>query len=161
MKSEDVSSESWEIHYDTITDPSQVQVYQAIVGDTDGERTPSLLSGSQYLKDNRILPRGYDKAAVAADPNRNPTFGTFGAAEADSDFNSGADTVTYRAQVPAGGDYQVLVELRYQPLAFGHLQELFLKSDRLDVMDMFRTIYDATELRDEIIATATSRLDAN
>ena len=159
--SEDVSAESWETHYDTITDPSQVQVYQAIVGDIHGDRTPSLLSGSQYLKDNRLLPRGYDKVAVAADPAGNPTFGTFGAAETDADFNSGLDTVTYRARVPAGGDYRVLVELRYQPLAYGHLQELFLKSDRLDVMDMFRTIYDATELRDEVIATATSRLDAN
>jgi len=66
----------------------------------------------------------------------------------------------YRPRVPAGRDYQVLVELRYQPMAYGHLQELFLKSDRLDVMDMFRTIYDATELRDEVIGTDTVRFDA-
>ncbi len=159
--SEDTSSESWETHYDVITDPSQVQVYQAVVGNSDGDRTASLLNGNHYLKDNRILPKGYDKTAVAGDPNRLPSFGTFGAAMQDNNFNSGFDTVTYRAKVPAGGDYRVLVELRYQPLAYGHLQELFLKSDRLDVMDMFRTIYDATELRDEVIATGTARLDAN
>lgn len=158
--SEDTNAHSWELHYDVITDPSQVQVYQAVVGNSDGDRTASLLNGNHYLKDNRILPKGYDKAAVAADPNRLPSFGTFGAAENDDDFVGGSDAVTYKARVPAGSDYQVLVELRYQPLAYGHLQELFLKSDRLDVMDMFRTIYDATELRDEVIGTASTRFDA-
>ena len=158
--SEDTNSHSWELHYDVITDPSQVQVYQAVVGNSDGDRTASLVNGNHYLKDNRILPKGYDKAAVANGNDQLPSFGTFGAALDDNDFDGGSDTVTYRPRVPAGRDYQVLVELRYQPMAYGHLQELFLKSDRLDVMDMFRTIYDATELRDEVIGTDTVRFDA-
>ncbi len=158
--SEDTNAHSWELHYDVITDQSQVQVYQAVVGNSDGDRTPSLINGNHYLKDNRILPKGYDKAAVANGAAQLPSFGTFGEAANDNDFDGGTDTITYKARVPAGADYRVLVELRYQPMAYGHLQELFLKSDRLDVMDMFRTIYDATELRDEVIATKTVLLDA-
>lgn len=159
--SEDVNPDSFEVHYDEITDASQVQVYQAVVGNSDGDRTHSLLNGDRYLKDNRILPKGYSKAAVQADPNRVASFGTFGAAMADDDFDNGGDKVRYRIRVPAGGNYRVLAELRYQPLAYGHIQQLFLKSDRIDAMDRFRTIYDAQELRDEVIATSIEDVPAN
>lgn len=152
---EDVNPKNHEVHYDLITDASQVQVYQAVVGNSDNERTGSLLNGDKYLKDNRIVPKGYDKFAVAADPTVLDSFGTFGAAMNDEDFNDGEDTVSYKVRVPQGtGDtWQVLVELRYQPLAYGHLQEVFAKGERLDAVDMFRTIYERTALRDEVIAT--------
>jgi len=156
--SEDVNPDSHEVHYDLITDASQVQVYQSVVGDANNERTGSLLDGDRYLKDNRIVPTGFDKVAVANDPNVLDSFGVFGAAMDDDDFDSGSDTVTYRVPVPAGGDYRVLVELRYQPMAYGHLQTVFAKSERIDVIDMFRTIYENTTLHDETIATAVTTI---
>jgi len=154
--SEDVNPKSHEVHYDRITDASQVQVYQSVVGDNDNQRTSSLLAGDRYLKDNRIVPKGFDKQAVAADPTVLDSFGTFGAAMQDEDFDSGRDTVSYQVRVPAGGDYRVLVELRYQPLAYGHLQEVFAKSGDIDVIDKFRTVYESTSLRAETIATAVA-----
>ena len=155
---EDVDPSAYEPHYDVITRESEVQVYQSVVARPDGSRTESLLDADRYLKDNRLLPKGFFKAEAIDNPATVESFGTFGAALADDDFDAGADTVGYRIAVPRGGAYRVLVELRYQPFAYGHLQKLFLKGDRLDPMDAFRTIYDNTVLRDEVLATATSDL---
>lgn len=155
---EDVDPSALEPHYDVITRESQVQVYQSVVGRPDGSRTQSLLDADRFLKDNRLLPKGFFKAEALDNPATVASFGTFGAALDDDDFDAGFDTVGYRIAVPRGASYRVLVELRYQPLAYGHLQELFLKGDRLDAMDAFRTIYDNTVLRDEVIATVSEDL---
>lgn len=153
--SEDVNPASWEQHYDVITSETQVQVYQSIVGDSNNERTHSLLDGSFYLKDNRLLPSGMNRFAIADDPTLPASFGTFGKAVEDPDFNGGTDTVTYNISVPGTGEYRVSAELRYQPFSYGHLQKLWTQGDRVDQVDMFRTIYDGTTLRDEVIDTAT------
>ena len=156
---EDVNPERWEPHHEIITKSSQVQVYQAIVGKDDGARSHSLLGGDRYLKDNRLLPKGFSKAEAIDNPTLVENFGTFGSALTDDDFDAGGDTVTYKVPVPASGSYRVLAELRYQPLAFGHLQELFLEGDRIDAVDAFRTIYDTIWKEggrlDEVIATAS------
>ena len=153
--SEDANPASWEQHYDVITSPTQVQVYQAIVGDNIGDRTHSLLDGSQYLKDNRLLPSGMNRFAIQDDPSLPASFGTFGKAVEDPNFNGGGDTVTYRLQVGMSDSFTVSAELRYQPFSFGHLKQLFTESDVVDQVDMFRTIYFGTTLRDEVIDTAT------
>ncbi|MFK7892022.1 MAG: hypothetical protein AB8B63_14500 [Granulosicoccus sp.] len=150
---EDVDPFSWEPHYDVITSENQVQVYQSIVGDINNERTHSLLSGTQFLKDNRLTPSGFDKVAVTNDSTLPASFGIFGAAMDDVNFDSGQDVVSYQVPVPEVALYTVSVSLRYQPLNFGHLQYLWTQGDRVDQVDMFRTIYNATELRDEFIDT--------
>lgn len=153
--SEDVDPSVWEQHYDVITSETQVQVYQAIVGNSDDERSHSLLAGTYYLKDNRLLPSGLNRFALASDTALPDTFGTFGKALQDPDFNSGRDTVTYKVPVSGNGVYTVSAELRYQPFSYGHLQKLWIQGDTVDQVDMFRTIYDGTSLRDEVIDTAT------
>jgi len=153
--SEDTSPSSWEQHYDVITSPTQVQVYQSIVGDSTGDRTHSLLDGSQYLKDNRLLPSGAKKHLIQSDTTLPDSFGTFGSALQDANFNDGTDTVTYQVSVDASSEYTVSAELRYQPFSYGHLKQLFTQGDVVDQIDMFRTIYDATTLRDEVIDTDT------
>ena len=153
---EDVNPAVYEPHYDVITDETQVQVYQTIVSDINGNRTHSLLAGSGYLKDNRLLPSGLDKDAIAADTTLPDSFGTFGEALQDDDFNSGNDVVTYQVSLPEGqqgGIFTVVAELRYQPLSYGHLLKLWTQGDRVDAIDNFRTIYENTELRDEFIDT--------
>ncbi len=155
---EDTSPSTWEQHYDVITSETQVQVYQSIVGTIEGERTHSLLDGMQYLKDNRLLPSGANKFTIQNDTTLPDSFGTFGKAIEDPDFNGGTDTVTYRIPVDISGSYTVAAELRYQPFSFGHLKQLFTEGTQIDQVDMFRTIYDATELRDEIIGTATETI---
>jgi len=154
--SEDVNPATWESHYDVITSETQVQVYQAITGDVNGDRTHSLLAAANYLKDNRLTPIGFDKDVVASDTTLPDSFGTFGQAASDNNFNNGRDTVSYRVAVPdelKGQLFTVIAELRYQPLSYGHLIKLWTQGDRVDQVDMFRTIYEATELRDESIAS--------
>lgn len=153
---EDVNPAIWEPHHDVITSERQVQVYQSIVGNSDDERTHSLLNGSFFLKDNRLTPRGFSKRDVTGNPAVAASFGVFGGAMGDDDFDSGRDTVSYRVRVPAAGEYSVRAELRYQPLSFGHLRELFRESDRIDQVDAFRTMYDTTTLRDEVIDAVTT-----
>lgn len=152
--SEDVNPAVYEPHYNVITEETQVQVYQAIVGNVEGNRTHSLLDGSFFLKDNRLTPSGYNKVQVQADTSFPETFGTFGLARSDTNFDNGKDTVGYRLNIPSGV-YTVSVELRYQPFSYGHLQKLWTQGERVDQVDMFRTIYDGTSLRDEVIDTAT------
>ena len=150
--SEDANPNSYEIHYDKITSATQVQVYQAITGDADGNQTHSLLAATQFLKDNRLTPAGFNKNNVPDD------VAVQGVAKTDPDFNNGSDTVTYEMTVAGTAPYTTLVELRYQPFAFGSLMALFAESDEVDQVDMFRTIYDSTTLRDEIIATAVGTI---
>jgi len=146
--SEDANPDSYETHYDMITSASQVQVYQAVTGNSDGDRTHSLLNASHYLKDNRLMPSGFDKATVSAD------IAVAGLAVDDQDFIDGGDTVSY--QMPLGsteGPHTVLIELRYQPMAYGSIADLFTESEAVDQVDMFRTIYDGTDRLDEVITT--------
>lgn len=155
---EDVNPDTYEPHYDIITDSTQVQVYQSIVGDVNDDRTHSLLSGTQFLKDNRLLPNGYDKDAVANSTEFAESFGTFGNAVADANFIGGQDTVSYAlpfSDTLSGSVFTVRAELRYQALNYGHLQKLFTQGDTVDQVDMFRTIYENTDLRDEFIDTDT------
>ncbi len=57
----DIGEGAFELHYRTITGPDQVQVYEAIMVDPKGTVTTGLTSGIRYVKDNRILPKGFDK----------------------------------------------------------------------------------------------------
>ena len=63
----DADRATFEPHYDLITSPDQVQVYEAIMGNNLNEVTYTLLRGADYLKDNRLLPQGFDKATAPSD----------------------------------------------------------------------------------------------
>ena len=82
--------------------------------------TTGLLTAARYGKDNRLLPRGFDKATAGAD------FAVRGAARDDPDFVGGGDRVVYRARLPDGasGPLRIEVELLYQPIAFRWAQNL-------------------------------------
>ncbi|MGE3473521.1 MAG: hypothetical protein AB7O28_24470, partial [Vicinamibacterales bacterium] len=47
----------FEPHYQTIRRPDEVQIYEPILGDSKGAPTTGLVTATQYLKDNRLLPR--------------------------------------------------------------------------------------------------------
>lgn len=145
----DVLTATYEPHYNSITSQDQVQVYEAIMGDSDSSVTHTLLRATHYLKDNRLLPSGFDKAMAPEDIK------VAGLATSDGNFDAAGDLIEFRIPVPAGGSYNILAELKYQPLAFGHLQDLF-KSVKLKEVDEFKTMFDATALKTETIASATT-----
>src|SRR5262249_27458992 len=78
---------AFEPHHRVIEPPDQVQVYESIMVDARGRVTTGLLSAIRYAKDNRLLPRGFDKSAAADD------YAVRGDARDDPDFQGGGDRV--------------------------------------------------------------------
>jgi hypothetical protein len=141
----DTNPAGFEPHYDLITAPDQVQVYESIMGDNNGHVTYTLLRGHHYLKDNRLLPSGFNKANASDDVK------VVGGALTDDDFVDGSDDVTYRiANLPAGS-YSVQADLIYQTVAYGYAQNLFADSDISEVND-FKTMFDASGQKTQTIA---------
>lgn len=135
----DNNQASFEPHYDLITQPDQVQVYEAIMGDNHNQVTYTLLRGMTYLKDNRLLPQGFNKATASSDVK------VVGDALGDSNFVGGSDHVTYRIANLSGANYQIEAELVHQPIAYSFAQDLFNEVDG-EVED-FRTMFNASNLK--------------
>jgi len=109
----DMDGAKYEPHYTEIRSPEQVQIYEAIMADSDGEVTTGLLKAVRYLKDNRLLPRGFDKHTADSD------VAVAGKAFDDADFGGGADRVRYSIDPgSAPGPFSVEAELCYQPIAY-------------------------------------------
>jgi len=139
----------FEAHYNLITSSSQVQIYETIMGNTDDDVTFTLLRSAQYLKDNRLTPKGFDKANVPND------VAVKGQAANDSDFNLGSDEIIYRIPVFVAGELDISVSLNYQTIAHGFLQDLYRDNDLQQVSD-FKTMYDAQSLKHELMVSAQS-----
>jgi len=109
----DQDAARFEPHYTEIRQSSQVQIYESMMGDTAGVPTTGLLKGVRYLKDNRLLPRGFDKARAE------PDTAVVGDALNDADFIDGGDRVRYSIDAAgAQGPYRIAAELRFQPISF-------------------------------------------
>ena len=103
----------FEPHYTEITRPDQVQIYEAIMADPAGKVTTGLLTALRYIKDNRLLPHGFDKRTA------DPDVAVHGEAETDPDFAGGGDTIRYSVAVGGGeAPFQVEAELWYQPIGY-------------------------------------------
>lgn len=109
----------YEPHHATIDDPLQVQIYEAIMAGPEDEVTTGLITAVRYVKDNRILPRGFDPATAPED------IAVQGRAGNDGDFTDGGDRVRYVVAVDeADGPFTVEAELWYQPIAYRWAQNL-------------------------------------
>jgi hypothetical protein len=115
----DADPSSYEPHYLSIDSPEQVQIYEAIMGNTEGQPTTTLLAGAVYLKDNRLLPAGFDKSAVE------PDIAAYGAAAEDADFDSAMDRILYTINLEgAQGPLTLTAELLYQSLGYRWAENL-------------------------------------
>jgi hypothetical protein len=137
----------FEPHYDLITSPEQVQVYEAVMGDNQNQVTYTLLRGMTYLKDNRLLPQGFDKATAPADVR------VAGDALTDPNFVGGSDEISYRISGLSGANYSVEAELLHQPLAYSFAQDLFTEVDA-EIED-FRVLFNASNAKTSRIALRT------
>ena len=119
LPSEEVSGPA-EPHRDSITDPDQVQIYEAVMADSDGLPTYRLMRAASLLKDNRLLPLGW-----SADHADAPRTAPQGEATEDTNFTAGQDTVLYEIDAPAsGGPYRLEASLLYQPIGQRFAAEL-------------------------------------
>jgi hypothetical protein len=109
----DADALKYEPHYTEIRTPDQVQIYESILADSNGAVTTGLLKGVGYLKDNRLLPHGFDKRTAE------PDIAVRGRAADDADFTGAGDRVAYSVPVdPAQGPFVVQAELLYQPIGY-------------------------------------------
>jgi hypothetical protein len=123
----DLDPVGFEPHYDVITSPDQVQIYEGIMGNTDGQATYTLLRASQFLKDNRLLPTGFDKAAAPSD------VATIGEAANDVNFIGGSDQISYRISGLSNGRYTISVELLEQKVSYAFFQDLLKDASAVEV----------------------------
>jgi hypothetical protein len=109
----DADAARYEPHYREISKPDQVQIYEPILKDSEGRVTTGLLAAVGYLKDDRLLPSGFDKSTAEKD------IAVVGDAAEDPDFGAGSDLVHYSVPITnVDGPFRVEVELWYQPIGF-------------------------------------------
>ena len=108
-----------EPHHTEIRTADQVQIYESVMSDAKGAPTTGLLTAVRYLKDNRLLPKGFDKASA------DPLIAVVGTAVEDVDFAGDGDRVRYAIDVnQADGPFQIDVELRFQVVGFRWAENL-------------------------------------
>ena len=103
----------FEPHFREITRTNQVEIYEPILGDTNGHVTTGLLQTVRYLKDNRLLPTGFEKSTAT------PDIAVYGDAADDPNFSDTGSRVRYLVSaVSASNPLHINVELWYQPIGF-------------------------------------------
>lgn len=137
-------------HYDKITRADQVQIYEAIMQNSDDEVTYTLLRAASYKKDNRLLPKGFDKFTAPSD------ISVVGLAGEDDDFTGGSDRVTYAVAGLDGQNYTVFVELLYQPLAYHFAKDLFASSAAK--AEKFAVMFEKSNYKTSQIASTVSTI---
>ena len=146
----DIEAARIEPHYTEIRQSGEVQIYESVMVDHAGGVTTGLLSGVRYVKDNRLLPRGFDKTKAHAD------VAVHGGAAGDADFAGGSDRVRYVVStVGATGALTIEATLRFQPIGFRWARNL----DRYDGDEPRRFVryFDAAAASSsQVIATATA-----
>lgn len=125
----------YEPHYDIIYRQDQVQIYEAVMQDPQGDVTYTLLRASEFVKDNRLLPLGFDIQ------NAPKGIAVKGTAVDDPDFTGGSDRVLY--QINTGtyfGPFTVSVELLMQTISYRFIQDLYTDNNAL--ADKFLALFD-------------------
>ena len=109
----DADPTRFEPHYREIASGDQVEIYEPILKDAEGHVTTGLITAVGYLKDNRILPSGFDKTSAVKD------IAVVGEATQDPNFTDKGSLVQYSAVVdPSSGPFHIEVELWYEPIGF-------------------------------------------
>jgi hypothetical protein len=138
-----------EPHHLEIRHPDQVQIYESVMVDATGAVTTGLLTAVRYIKDNRLLPRGFDKRTAQ------PDIAPDDRASQDPDFTAGADMVRYSVDVAATrGPFTIEVALRFQPIGYRWAQNL----KEYDAMETRRFVsyYDAMSSGSSEVLARTS-----
>lgn len=145
-------TDSFQPHLDTINSQDQVQVYESVMADVNGDVTQTLLRGASYIKDNRIPPKGFLSTA-----DNYADMAIKGAAARDGNFNhdaggegSGSDVVTYRVNVSGlSGLFTITVDLLYQSINPVYIDDLVLQ--QTPAVTRFKGYYDNADKTPELI----------
>jgi hypothetical protein len=146
-----VDKNRFEPHHTLVNSPDQVQIYEAIMADPEGNVTTGLIEAIRFIKDNRILPKGFNKASAHEDIK------VQGRAASDHDFNEPGDTIRYEIEADADrGPFKVQAELLYQPIAFRWAKNL--KEQQAAEIDRFVAYYDSMSAQSWTVLGKDSRI---
>jgi hypothetical protein len=146
----DLDPAKYEPHYSTITSSDEVQIYEDILGNANGKVTTGLLTGVRFLKDNRILPAGFEKQTTDKD------IAVIGPARDDARFTGGGHRIRYSVDVDKEkGPFEINAEVWYQPIGFRWANNL-KPYDHADEPRRFNGYYDSmTQATAEMLARAS------
>lgn len=115
----DEDPSQYEPHYTRLSTSDQVQIYEAILQNSQGNVTTALLHAARYAKDNRLLPQGFDLVQAS------PQITMHGEAASDPDFLPGGDVLELAIDLGAAqGPFTVEAELLYQSVGYRWLENL-------------------------------------
>jgi hypothetical protein len=136
-------------HLDEISSEGQVQIYEAVLADVDGNPTYLLMRGAGFAKDNRLLPQGWS----ALHPNA-AIVGPVGV-DGDPDWTSPGDNVDYRIDVEGlSGPFTITASMHYQTLSARFAEEMF--SYDTPEVEAFRAMYLRTSRTPEFVGAVTT-----
>jgi hypothetical protein len=120
---------AYQPHYELIDSEDQVQVYEEIVKNPEGNITTGFLEIASVLKDNRFLPKGWTAKGPPGFPYAEET-APHGKAHEDKDFTdgTGSDVIRYRMTLPASARKRaktVRATLYYQSAPPSFLRDRF------------------------------------
>jgi hypothetical protein len=146
----------FEQHYDVITDTGEVQVYEMVMADVNGDKTTLLERSASHLKDNRIPPAGFTTLHNAYD-----TCHIVGDAQTDADFNrngaiegTGRDIVHYHIPLQNyHGFLTIYASVYYQSVPPGWLTEMSAWSSA--EIDSFLQMYASADKSPVFVAGDT------
>lgn len=130
-----LNPDSFQPHYQTITEDDQVQIYEEVVEDSDGNVTTSFLMRVNEVKDNRIRPKGTDPQFFD-NPALSPYTQALAVLHGEERFDphytdidlTGSDVIEYLISLDAetlSQVHDVQVTLYYQAIPPSYLQQRF------------------------------------
>ncbi len=144
----------YEPHHNVITGSGQVQIYEMVMGDVNGDVTTVLERAKDPIKDNRLAPVGFTSTHYAYDTTR-----VAGVPASDIDFNrnafgeegTGADIVRYHVPISGVNEgLRAFARVWYQPVPPAWNAEMF--SHGHPDIDAFRDMLQASDRSPSLVA---------
>lgn len=148
--------EDYESHYDVITQENEVQIYEMVMGDVNGNPTTVLERAAFPIKDNRLVPLGfstdhftYDTVQIAGDALLDLNFNRENGVE-----GSGTDEVFYHVALNGyDGPINVSAKVFYQAVPRKWLDEMFAYES--EEINLFRDMFEAADHTPELVNQAS------
>jgi hypothetical protein len=142
----------YEVHHAFIYSEDQVQIYEMVMGDAEGEVTTVLNRAYAPLKDNRLVPLGFNSSHPVYDTTQ-----LFGDVLLDEDFNkngvfegSGIDRLPYQFPISSNDEViHIFTNIYYQSLHPRWLNEM-LEDSTLEI-DLFASLLDEQNMQPILI----------
>lgn len=134
----------FEPHHSVIRQPDEVQIYELVMADVNGNVTTLLNLAESPIKDNRIPPIGftdyhfaYDTTTIAGLALSDPDFNTSGKAQ-----GTGKDEVFYHIPLNGyTGQLTAVARVYFQSLPPRWMDEMFAESS--EEIDYFKNLYNS------------------